>query len=160
MCPSNRLLAGADRLLPSDPAYLKWGLLELESAVSLAEIKSLRDYAESTRILCRSLGVEVENRAAELRVRAERKLGQLLAESELRGGDRRSAAARTRPRLSDYCLSNQQSYLCQLIASVPSADFENYIRTCKRNRERITSDGILKLARRAPLTEVQEAPPK
>src|SRR5438445_12563278 len=69
----------------------------LERAFSVAksfkQVKAVRDKAELARRKAQvdGLGLEVENRAAELKVRAERQLGQLLECLARHGGDRRSS---------------------------------------------------------------------
>ena len=56
------------------------------------DLKSLRDKAEALRKYIKSaeLGLENQNRAAEVKLRAERKAGQALADLGLRGGSRKS----------------------------------------------------------------------
>lgn len=56
----------------------------LMEARSIPEIKDIRDKAEAIRLYYRKRGsnLEVQNLAAELKLRAERKLGELLREME------------------------------------------------------------------------------
>jgi hypothetical protein len=64
----------------------------LADAKSLDDIKSIRDKAEAARTYIKAarLGLELQNRAAEVKLRAERKAGQFLKSLKLRGGDRKS----------------------------------------------------------------------
>jgi hypothetical protein len=59
----------------------------------LDEIKNIRDKAEAVRKYAQSvgMGLELQNYAAEVKLRAERKAGELLAQMQLHGGDRKSA---------------------------------------------------------------------
>ena len=64
----------------------------LADAKSLDDIKAVRDKAEAARAYVKAakLGLELQNRAAEVKLRAERKAGRLLRSLKLRGGDRKS----------------------------------------------------------------------
>src|SRR6202521_50405 len=71
----------------------------LAEVLSVDDVKAIRDVAEAARIYARQarLGLEAQNDAAEIRQRAERKLGELLATLPKQdGGDRRGARARFR----------------------------------------------------------------
>ena len=52
------------------------------------EVKAIHDVAEAARIYARQarLGLEAQNDAAEIRLRAERKLGELLADMDKHPG--------------------------------------------------------------------------
>ena len=73
-------------------SVLKAGLEKLVQAANVAEVKSIRDKAEAVRKYAQNakLGLELQNQAAELKIRAERKAGVLLNSMKLRGGDRKS----------------------------------------------------------------------
>ncbi len=64
----------------------------LAQANTVAQITSVRAKAESVRSYAQraSLGIEIQNYAAELKLQAERLAGHFLAELKLRGGDRKS----------------------------------------------------------------------
>jgi hypothetical protein len=83
----------------------------LAEARSLDEIKIVRDKAVAVRKYAQSasLGLDVQNRAAEVKLRAERQAGKLLAELMLRGGDRRSKGHSDRLKLNDLGLTSNQS---------------------------------------------------
>ena len=63
---------------------------DLEQARTLGEVKEVRDKAEAIRHYVRAQGesLEVQNCAAEVRLRAERRAGELLAEMEKNKGTR------------------------------------------------------------------------
>jgi hypothetical protein len=103
----------------------------LDEATSFEAIKSLRDRAEAVRKLAKmgNCCLEVLNRAAELKLRAERKAGEILRSLKLRGGDRRSKGHRVHLKLDDLGISRQESKRWQCIASLPEEVFRQYIRT-------------------------------
>jgi hypothetical protein len=69
--------------------------------------------------------------AAEIRLRAERKAGELLRKMEKRNGARDGKRATTMGvRLSDLGLTHNQSSRWQLIATVKEADFAKIIAEC------------------------------
>ena len=70
----------------------------LAEAQTVDEIKAIRDKAEAVRAYAQTarLGLELHNLAAELKLRAERKAGQILARAKLGGG----ADSRPAPSLS------------------------------------------------------------
>jgi hypothetical protein len=90
----------------------------------------------------------VQNRAAELKLRAERKAGQILADLKLRGGDRRSKRHGALLKLDDLGISRDQSKRWQRLASVPESDFCGYLTVTRNNGGEVTSAGLLKLSSR------------
>src|ERR1700704_2275498 len=101
----------------------------LDEAKSLEEIKSIRDKAEAARnyVKAAKLGLELQNCAAEVKLRAERKAGGLLRSLKLRGGDRKSKGHAASLKLADLGISRDQSKRWQHIASVPDAEFTRYL---------------------------------
>src|SRR3954471_22700278 len=92
----------------------------LDEAKSLEEIKTIRDKAEAVRnyVKAAKLGLELQNCAAEVKLRAERKAGGLLRSLKLRGGDRKSKRHAASLKLADLCISRDQSKRWQHIATV------------------------------------------
>jgi hypothetical protein len=122
----------------------------LAEARSLDAIKEIRDKAEAVRKYAESasLGLDVQNRAAEVKLRAERQAGKLLAQLMLRGGDRRSKGHRDRLKLDDLGLTSNQSKRWQLQARVPENLFRAHVEeTCEAGKE-LTSAGLMRLAKR------------
>ena len=97
----------------------------IAEAHAVDEVKDIRDKARAIEMYARQAqNTEAEERAREIRIRAERKCGQMLAG----GGDR---AERGRPAkmsddrtLSDFNISRNQSSQWQKLASVPDDLFE------------------------------------
>ena len=114
------------------------------------EIKLIRDKAEAVRKYAQSalLGLDVQNRAAEVKLRAERQAGKLLGQLTLRGGDRRSKSHSDRLKLDDLGLTPNQSKRWQLEARVPENLFREHVeQTCEDGKE-LTSAGLMRLAKR------------
>jgi hypothetical protein len=97
----------------------------IAEAHAVDEVKDIRDKARAIEMYARQAqNTEAEERAREIRLRAERKCGQMLAD----GGDR---ADRGRPTkmsdertLSDLNISRNQSSQWQKLAAVPDDVFE------------------------------------
>ena len=121
----------------------------LEEAKSLDEIANVRSTAEAARAYARKakLGLETQNRAAILKLRAERKAGAFLARLKLHGGSRNSKSHDGILKLEDLGITPNDSSRWQKEASVPDDDFEQYIRAAAELGHEITQAGLLKIAR-------------
>jgi hypothetical protein len=122
----------------------------LAEAQSFDQIKEIRDKAEAVRKYAQSasLGLGIQNRAAEVKLRAERHAGKLLSQMTLRGGDRRSKNHRERLKLDDLGISRNQSTRWQMQARLPENVFREHIKvTCESGKE-LTSTRLLRLAKR------------
>jgi hypothetical protein len=88
---------------------------ELELAASVDEVKKIRDQAEALRQYARQqkLSLEMQNRCAEIKIRAERRAGDILSEmgKHPTGPSRgdRSHDGTDPPRLVDLGISNSKS---------------------------------------------------
>lgn len=122
----------------------------LAEATSLDDVKAIRDKAEAARTYARAaqLGLDLQNRAAELKLRAERKAGEFLTSLKLRGGDRKSKGHRVILKLKDLGISPQQSKRWQTVASVPERDFSEYLRVANELGREVTSAGLVRIARK------------
>jgi hypothetical protein len=120
----------------------------LDEAKSLEEIKSIRDKAEAARNYVRAakLGLELQNCAAEVKLRAERKAGGLLRSLKLRGGDRKSKRHDASLKLNDLGISRDQSKRWQHIASISEIEFSKYLKSMIDEGREITSAGLLRIA--------------
>lgn len=110
----------------------------IDAAFEVDEVKDIRDKARAFEVYARmAQNVEAESRACEIRLRSERKAGQLLRETtKARAGrpPNRSDDAtdfRGAPTIRDRGISKQQSSDWQKLADVPDDQFEkalsNYI---------------------------------
>jgi N6-adenosine-specific RNA methylase IME4 len=123
--------------------------LMLAEVESVDEAKHIRDKAEALRVYARQagMGLETQNRCAELKLRAERKAGELLAADGFgaHGGDRRSSDAVS---LEPFGIAPHQSSRWQRVASIPEPDFEAHIAEAFRESKELTTSATLKLAKR------------
>lgn len=134
----------------------------LAEASSMDEVKDVRDRAEALRAYAKQagLGLEAQNQAAEVKLRAERRAGELLAETHPleHGGNRRSS---DRVSLETLGIASHENRRWQCIASLPEAAFESYIELALEARREVTTAGALKLAKqtREPVTSHDTPPP-
>ncbi len=116
----------------------------LERAQAFDEVRVIRDQAEALRTYAKAAGygLEAQNRAAELKVRAERKAGSLLQDMGTRHGRVDT--------LSGLGIEHHQSSRWQRIATLPEDSFEEYVATAHAHGTELTSSGLLKLAKQTP----------
>lgn len=126
----------------------------IDKAVRIDEVKNIRDKAEALRQYARQVGesLENQNKIAEIKIRAERRAGELLEEmdnakpgpkTEL--SDIVSPNSET-PTLSDLGISNKQSSRWQSIAAIPEERFEQAIAEVRAATEELTSSVMLRVA--------------
>ena len=102
------------------------------------------------------------NHAAEVKLRAERKAGELLGQLERNehGGDRRSSSFQPenlkvdeyRAVLTDSDIAPTTAHRWQVASTVPDEVFEEHVIEIKQDRRELTSAGLLRLA-----TEIKHA---
>lgn len=112
------------------------------------DAKELRDKAEAARAWAKNarLGLDAQNHAAEIKVWAERKAGELLAETTRPGNPQLSHDA-TIGRLPEG-VTRSQSSRWQTLADIPEDDFRAQIAETKQKREELTTASLLRAARR------------
>ena len=78
--------------LPAAPVDFRRAHAALVRATKLSEIVRIRESAEAIRVACTKAkaGLAVQNQAAEIRLRAERKAGRMLGDIERSDGGRPS----------------------------------------------------------------------
>ena len=127
-------------------------LSALASANTPDELITLANQAAALQVYARraKLGMVAQNRCAELRLRAERKLGELLTTTpRLHGRPKSVLGENTLPTLSDLGVRDRKtSYRAQRIAAVPTKDFEAYLRRAHHAGWEITTRHLLYLSER------------
>src|SRR6266542_1365522 len=125
------------------------------------DAKAIHDFAEAARVYARQarLGLEAQNDAAEIRLRAERRAGELLAAMAKHPGGRPAieenplppvtgfGAPPLPPRLADLQITRRQSTQWQQIAALSEPSFESHIATARARRKELTTAAALKFAR-------------
>ena len=146
---------GPGALARQDVAAKGLALLEeatrmLAEAETLEDIKAIRDKAETARTYARAVnaGLELQNQAAEIKLRAERKAGEFLQSLPLRGGDRRSKAHDEPLKLADLGITRNQSTRWQKEATVPEEVFCEFLAYARENDLEITASRLIRLAGR------------
>jgi hypothetical protein len=103
----------------------------IAEAYEVDEVKDIRDKSLALEAYFKQAkNTDAERKACEIRLRAERKAGELLKRMEAngerqgRGGDRRSESKSPAGTLNDLGISKKQSAKWQQLADIPEADFE------------------------------------
>ena len=118
----------------------------LMKARTIQDVKYVRDRAEASWRFTKMarFDLAVQNHAAELMLRAERRVGELLAQLLPHGGDRKSTARNGAATLAHLGIEPGRSWRWRREAAIPVAAFERYLATAKRLGEPITSKGLLR----------------
>ncbi len=138
---------GSDWPPPTDPYFVEWGVAAIQAAESLAELKAIRDHAESSLVPYRSMGAEIINRALQVQLLAERQAGIRLRQLKLRGGNRRSGRLRTKQSLTDLGITEYQSSKWQKLATIPQAQLFQFVQECNHTGKPISFAGAIRFAR-------------
>ena len=117
------------------------------------EVKELRDKARALEVYAQQAqNLEAERKAIQIRIRAERRAGELLREMKERGERQRQAQPvklkssgttlnpAIPPKLSDLGITRDQSSKWQRLASVPAEKFEQAV---NGNGPKPTTEGII-----------------
>jgi hypothetical protein len=115
----------------------------LAQAVKVDEVKTIRNQAEALRCYIKQAGelLETQNWCAEIKIRAERRIGELLDQ------DPQLGSGKTR-RLRVFGIDKDQSSRCQAIASLPLDLFEAHIAQTKAAGREVTSAAVYRETRK------------
>ncbi len=135
----------------------------LIAARTIDEVKDVRDKAEALRLYMKQAGesLEMQNDVAEIKLRAERRAGEILRDMEKAdGGDaqrtRFQAGTESPPTYAEMGLSKTQAHRWQAIAAMPEERFEEHIARTKARNEELTTAGILRVAKDLVREEVKQ----
>ena len=127
----------------------------LALAVDLTDIAEVRDIAVAARAYAKAaqLGIETTNKAALIKVKAERKAGECLARLEKGSGPGRGKTiipgvivSEYRQALDETGTSNKMAAQWQRMATVPEPEFQEHINNVLENGQELTSAGVDRLA--------------
>lgn len=116
------------------------------------EAKQVADVAEAARIYLKRThaSTEMVNQATEVRLLADRKLGEHLREMEMNPGTRPSLEdgghmkePPSVPTLADIGITKRQSHIAQRLASIPADEFADRIAVTKAGRENLTTSKVM-----------------
>ena len=141
---------------PRELILLSQASRALEQARTVDEVKDLRDKAEAVKAYARKakLGHEIVVEASLIKVSAERKLGEMLRETELADSapgnqhtGKKEANLDDRPTLSGLGISKSDSSRLQQIADLPDQVFQQYINDSMSSKREPTTAALLRLAK-------------
>lgn len=128
-------------------------------AKNIDEVKQIRDQAEALRLYLKQQGesLEMQNACAEIKLRAERRAGEILREMpKATGGQPYQNGKPTNttmvlvenvPTLKELGIDPHQSSRFQSIASIPESIFEAQIAETKAKKEELTTKQLLAVAK-------------
>ena len=132
--------------------------LLLAEAREIQEVTEIRNYAEAVRIVAKQAkaGLEAQNQAAELKLRAERRAGEMLASMDrVKKEDNlipnafysnSQPMSSSKPKLDDLGVTSNQSSNWQRIAKIPQPEFERHIEQTKAQEQELTTASTVRLA--------------
>ena len=130
----------------------------LAEAHSFDEVKQIRDQAEAIRAYIKQQkgSLIMQNQAAEIKIRAERRAGEMLGESEKNKGGDPSIFIRPLhdergvmpPTLKELGISEIQSHRWQTMAEVPEERVEQLIEEVTATQDELTSKAIYNIAQK------------
>ncbi len=142
-------------------AHFRKAKRELALVTRIDEVKEIRDKAEALRAYAKQAGesLEMQNNCAEIKIRAERRAGELLQETDKNRGGRPTKSRNTMiqvsgPTLMELGVTRMQSSRWQTIANIPERAFEQHVEETTARakagdaRAELTTVGVLKLAKR------------
>jgi hypothetical protein len=121
----------------------------IAAAYEVDEVKDIRDKAKAIEVYSQqAMNVDAERQACEIRLRAERRCGQLLKERQKQHGARGTGSNQYRvvetddptpPTLTELHISKEQSSNWQKLADIPEEEFEQALKT----EEKPTTSGLI-----------------
>jgi hypothetical protein len=130
----------------------------LAEAHRVDEVKDIRDKAEAMAAYARQAkDSDLILYATEIKVRAERRCGELLAANVEHGGDRRSESRSHATTLNEMGLTKDESSRYQQLAAMPDEHFETAVATAKATASEVTSAFMLREAKKtAPVKRLSQ----
>lgn len=147
--------------------------IALAEARSVDEVKGIRDAASAMKAYAiQAQDKQMEIDASEIRIRAERRLGEMLKWQEEHGGLNKGTRGLGRPKiggahgeppkqdtppLADMGISKKLSARSQAIAAIPEAEFEATLAEHREEQEAVTSRTMEKLTKQKQRQEEIDA---
>ncbi len=143
-------------------AHFKKAKRELALVTRIDEVKEIRDKAEALRAFSKQAGesLEMQNNCAEIKIRAERRAGELLKESGRKKGETNKKImfydGTLSPTLKELGIERKQSMRWQIIAGIPERVFEEHVAITRAKAAELTTVGVLALAKRQQKRQKQK----
>jgi 16S rRNA G966 N2-methylase RsmD len=121
---------------------------QIRNSNDIGQLTDIKDKAEALRVFVRKAekGFAKQNKYAEVKIRAERRCGEILATEIQHGGDRKSKSRFNGKTLKDLGISKNQSHHWQTVAQFPEDLFEGHIAQLKGSNKELTSIGVYRAA--------------
>ena len=121
----------------------------LQQAVEIDEVKDIRDKAQAMAAYARQANdTKLVEWATEIKVRAERKAGQMLTEMPKNPGNLKNSSRShdvTTTKLEDLGITKNQSSRWQKLAAVPDDQFEQAVSAAKEVAGEVTTAAMLRI---------------
>ncbi len=135
-------------------------------ASSLDEVKKIHDASKAIAAYARAqdMSLEMQNTAAEMNLRAKRKLGEMIRNIDKHKGGRPPKSSNVsegsaeasvsdsqltpRPKLKDLGISKSLSSRCQKIADIPEEEFEEHLAEQKDAGKELTTTTVLRISKK------------
>lgn len=115
----------------------------LQVAHSVDEVKDIRDKAQAMAAYAKQANdTQLVEWATEIKVRAERRAGEMLREMDVSPG--RPQKSSTDTRISDLGISYDQSSRWQKLAAIPEDRFEQAVTAAKQTAREVTTAALLR----------------
>lgn len=131
-------------------SLVKWNAAKkaIVEAKSIDEVKGIRDKAMAMQAYAKQIGesLEVQNDICEIKLRAERRAGEMLKETELNKGrpsEKGLHDVTVITKLSDLGIDKHESSRWQKIAGIPEKQFESLINEVKEDNKELTESFLL-----------------
>lgn len=120
-------------------------------AKSLQDVKEIRDQAESLRVYSKQAkdSLELQNYCAEIKIRAERRAGEMINEMPKKQGARgvgKKVDLHDESPLASAGITHVESHRWQRVASVPEEQFEAHLAEVQGAKRELTTASVLKIA--------------
>jgi len=121
----------------------------IAECTTIDELKSIRDKAEALRAYAKQAreSLEVQNNVAEIKLRAERRIGEFSKELPEAKANQYKVATSHNGKLQILKEAGIQHYeRYEAIASLPQEKFDEHIKQVKERNEELTTIGIVRMA--------------
>jgi hypothetical protein len=145
------------------PALIDGAQRALDEARTIDDVKAIRGQAAALQRLTRGIegARDAYNRCGEIKIYAERRMGDELSKAELKSGRPRKNPSPKEgflpPKLADIGITEKQSHRYQQLASIPERELRAHLEEVKRDGGEVTTAGTLRLARQAQKHEPKSA---